>query len=181
MMTSAFDAVQHLALQAAFAHIAPPPRFVWWVARLVGDHRRAIRTAYSLGPRRFSARVRTGERHSTAGRPSPGSPSSTSPSRTLSRRAGKGSKYTAATYGSFVTRTTSQSQCLRNTGTNYRSRSRRLPSHLQLAAIGVRLNAAKSYLARSPEAVLMDEGRRGRAPMSFVALDSEGTLAEQHI
>ena len=47
--TSAFGTVQHPALQAAFARIGAPPRFVWWVARLVGDHRRAIRTAYSLG------------------------------------------------------------------------------------------------------------------------------------
>ena len=52
---------------------------------------------------------------------------------------------------------------------------------IALAAIGVRLNAAKSCLARSPEAALTDAGRRGRASMRFVALDSEGTLAEQHM
>ena len=48
-------------------------------------------------------------------------------------------------------------------------------------AIGVRLNASKSYLVRSPEAALNDADRRGRTTMSFVALDSEGTLAEQHM
>ena len=52
---------------------------------------------------------------------------------------------------------------------------------IALAAIGVRLNAAKSYLVRSPAAVLTDAGTRGRVTMSFVALDSEGTLAEQHM
>ena len=52
---------------------------------------------------------------------------------------------------------------------------------IALAAIGVRLNAAKSYLVRSPAAFLTDTDRRGRAMMSFVALDSEGTLAEQHM
>ena len=52
---------------------------------------------------------------------------------------------------------------------------------IALAAIGVRLNAAKSYLVRSLEAVSIDSGRLGRTLMSFVALGSEGTLAEQHM
>ena len=47
--TSAFGTVQHPALQAAFAHLGAPPHFVWWIRRLVENHSRVIRTAYSLG------------------------------------------------------------------------------------------------------------------------------------
>ena len=43
-----------------------------------------------------------------------------------------------------------------------------------LAAIGVRLNAAKSYYAPSPTVANIQ-------PMTFIALDSEGVLREQQM
>ena len=45
---------------------------------------------------------------------------------------------------------------------------------IALAAVGVRLNASKSYYVRSPWAT-------GESTMSFVALDSDGTLRKQAI
>ena len=54
--TSALNTVQHPALQAAFAHIGAPPRFVWWVVHLVGDHSHSILLGSPWGTRHPNSR-----------------------------------------------------------------------------------------------------------------------------
>ena len=175
--TSAFDTVQHPALQAAFAHIGAPPRFVWWVARLVGDHRRVIRTAYSLGDSASEFALESGTPQGDPLSPILWIVVVNFALTHAEQTGGRGYQI----HGRHI-----RLLCYADDVAVFAEHWDQLQKSVQaiaiaLAAIGVRLNASKSYLVRSPEAALNDADRRGRTTMSFVALDSEGTLAEQHM
>jgi hypothetical protein len=167
--TSAFDTVQHPALTAAFAAIGASPSFVKWIKFMVTGHRRVIRTAYSMGDPASEFTLESGTPQ--------GDPLSPLLWATVVDFALRHARDAGAPGFKIGQRTPCQILCYADDIALFAHSHADLTRTTQsiataLAAVGVRLNAAKSYYATSPAV-------RNVQPITFVALDSEGVLREQ--
>ena len=167
--TSAFDTVQHPALTAAFAAIGAAPSFVRWIKFIVTGHRRVIRTAYSMGDQASEFALESGTPQ--------GDPLSPLLWATVVDFALRHAHTSGAPGFQIGRRTPCQLLCYADDIALFAHSHAHLTQTTQaiataLAAVGVRLNAAKSYYTTSPAAGVVQ-------PITFVALDADGVLREQ--
>ena len=167
--TSAFDTVQHPALTAAFSAIGAAPSFVRWIKFIVTGHRRIIRTAYSMGDQASEFTLESGTPQ--------GDPLSPLLWATVGDFALRHARASGARGFQIDQRTPCQLLCYADDIALFAHSHAHLTQTTQaiataLAAVGVRLNAAKSYYTTSPAAGKVQ-------PITFVALDAEGVLREQ--
>ena len=169
--TSAFDTVQHPALTAAFSSIGASASFIRWIKFMVAGHRRVIRTAYSMGDPASEFTIESGTPQ--------GDPLSPLLWATVVDFALRHARNAGASGFTALGRTPCQLLCYADDIALFANTRSQLHTTIQaiataLAAIGVRLNAAKSYYAPSPTVTNIQ-------PMTFIALDSEGVLREQQM
>ena len=167
--TSAFGTVQHPALTAAFSAIGAAPSFVRWIKFMVTGHRRIIHTAYAMGNQASEFALESGTPQ--------GDPLSPLLWATVVDFALRHARASGAPGFRIGQRTPCQLLCYADDIALFAHSHAHLTQTTQaiataLAAVGVRLNAAKSYYAASPTAGAVQ-------PITFVALDANGVLREQ--
>ena len=170
--TSAFGTVQHPALTIAFSAIGAAPSFVRWIKFMVTGHRRVIRTAYSMGDQASEFALESGTPQGD-----PPSPLLWAAVVDFALRHAHASGAQGFQFGQRV-RPPCQLLCYADDIALFAHSHAHLTQTTQaiataLAAVGFRLNAAKSYYAASPAAGTVQ-------PITFVALDANGVLREQN-
>ena len=166
--TSEFDTVQDPALTAAFCAIGATPSPVRWIKFIVTGHRRVIRKAYSMGDRASEFALESGTPQ--------GDPLSPLLWATVVDFALRHARAAGGAGFRIGQQTPFQLLCYADDIALFAHSHAHLTRTTQaiataLAAVGVRLNAAKSYYAASPAAGAVQN-------ITFVALDADGVLKE---